>query len=253
MRKISNRIYYMEPDETSDRPVLGYIRGDRLSFAVDSGASAAHVGKFYDELRNLDLPLPDLTGVSHWHWDHSYGISAAHGLTIASKMCNDELRAESKVEWSQETLNERYREGEENSFSYYSKIAEYQDLTKICVRPADIEIEHDISVNLGGVNVQILCCGGPHSDDSLMFYIPEERFLFVSDASGKELMELEWTFDPSQPQQLQKTIGTLPYNQKKLRPFIGLLEEIDFDKCILGHEHEVMSKSELVWELRSHL
>ena len=39
LKKISECIYYLPPDSETDRPVLGYIRGDRYSLMVDAGNS----------------------------------------------------------------------------------------------------------------------------------------------------------------------------------------------------------------------
>ncbi len=43
---ISDRIYYLPSEERTDRPVLGYIKGDKYSLVVDAGNSADHVQEF---------------------------------------------------------------------------------------------------------------------------------------------------------------------------------------------------------------
>lgn len=72
LKKLSNRIYYLPNEEETDRPVLGYIKGDKFSLAVDAGNSVKHVKKFYEELRKANLSLPDFTVLTHW--DHTFGI-----------------------------------------------------------------------------------------------------------------------------------------------------------------------------------
>jgi hypothetical protein len=62
LKKISDRLYYLPAEERTDKPVLGYIKGDQYSLAVDAGNSLDHVEKFYRELRELELRLPDFTG-----------------------------------------------------------------------------------------------------------------------------------------------------------------------------------------------
>lgn len=250
---VSDRIGYLEQDTRSDRPVLGYIRGDKLAFAVDTGASADHVALFYSELKSRGLRLPDFTGISHFHWDHSYAAAAVNGLTIASDKCDEELRKESAYVWTPEAMKERYEQGEDIKFSYCSKLAEYSDVTKIQVVPADIVIHGDMTIDLGGVHVEVLYCGGPHSDDHLMFYVPEEKFLFVSDASGKELFTLDWEYDETHPELLQDVLATLPYNPEKLRPFVALLESLDFEQGILGHEDTTITRETLLNRLKAAL
>ena len=46
MQKISNRIFYLPSMEETDRPVLGYIKGDRYSLMVDAGNSPKHVSLY---------------------------------------------------------------------------------------------------------------------------------------------------------------------------------------------------------------
>ena len=84
LHKISERIYYSDYDVERDRPILGYIRGDHFSVAVDAGHSDSHLNELYSLLKQHDLPLPDVTVITHWHWDHSFAMHAVNGLTIAN-------------------------------------------------------------------------------------------------------------------------------------------------------------------------
>ena len=251
--EVSGRISYLAPQHASDRPALGYIRGDRLSFAVDTGASARHVAEFYGELVRRGWRLPDITGISHYHWDHSYAAAYVHGLTLASDRCNEMLRHEAAFPWTPQAMRQRLLTGEDVKFGYWAKLQEYADVSEIRVVPADMEISADTTIDLGGVHVRVLYCGGPHSDDHLMFFVPEEKFLFVSDASGKELFTLPWEFDETHPERLQDIISTLPYNRGKLAPFVSLLESLDFTTCCLGHADALLTKEQLLGDLRPHL
>ncbi len=244
---------YMDHEPVSDRPVLGYIRGENFSFAVDTGASKRHVAKFYTTLRQNGLPLPSLTGISHYHWDHAYGAAYVAGMTIASDKCNEILLKESGYVWTTEEMKKRWEDGVDIKFSYFSKLAEYDDVSEIRVVPADVVIRSDTTVDLGGVHVEVIYCGGPHSDDHLMFYVPEDRFLFLSDASGKELFTLDWDYDEKHPELIQDYITPLPYNPVKLKPFVERLEKLDFERCILGHMDDMMTREDLLAELKSHL
>lgn len=65
MERLSERILYINPDHSLDRPLLAYINGERFSMAFDAGASESHVKLFYRELEKENLPLPELTVISH--------------------------------------------------------------------------------------------------------------------------------------------------------------------------------------------
>ena len=56
LQEISSRIYWMPGEECTDRPVLGYIRGEKYALQIDAGASPAHLAKFQQELKRLHLP-----------------------------------------------------------------------------------------------------------------------------------------------------------------------------------------------------
>ena len=92
LNRLTERIWIYPFEEERDRPNLGYVRGDRRSLAVDAGHSDAHVREFYGALEAAGLPLPDLTVLTHWHWDHTFGMHAVHGLTLANARTDQYLR-----------------------------------------------------------------------------------------------------------------------------------------------------------------
>ncbi len=247
IKKISDRIWYLPQDVKSDRPVLGYILGDRFSFAVDAGASEAHVKLFYESLQHVGLPLPTFTGISHYHWDHSYGTAFVHGISLASDLCNKELEKEATWKWTLPAMEKRVEEKSDILFGFHSKLAEYgEHLDRIKVVPATISLSSSTVVDLGGIRVEIIYCGGTHSDDSMVFYVPDEKFLFLGDATGKELFSLDWDYDPKHPEELQNIISALPFNQKKLKQIIAVLDPLDFESCFFAHEDVPCTKKQLM-------
>ena len=94
LKKISDHVWVYTFDSPKDRPNLGYIHGSSMSMAVDAGHSSSHVADFYRALEEHDLPLPALTAITHWHWDHTFGMHAVNGKTIARFETNRELLEE---------------------------------------------------------------------------------------------------------------------------------------------------------------
>lgn len=47
LNRLTDRIYYLEHEPETDRPMLAYIRGDKWSLAIDAGYSSSHVADFY--------------------------------------------------------------------------------------------------------------------------------------------------------------------------------------------------------------
>ena len=84
LKRLTGHIWYMPFETERDRPNLGYVKGENWSLAIDAGHSAAHTKEFYALLEKENLPLPSMTVLTHWHWDHTFGMHAVNGLCIAN-------------------------------------------------------------------------------------------------------------------------------------------------------------------------
>ena len=91
LEQLTSRIFYYPHQPETDRPMLAYINGSRISLAIDAGNSAAHVDEFYGALAEADLKKPDITVITHWHWDHTFGMHHIHGLSAAHMKTNEML------------------------------------------------------------------------------------------------------------------------------------------------------------------
>ena len=220
LKKISDRIYYLPAEERTDRPVLGYIRGICYSLAIDAGNSSNHVEKFYRELTESDLKLPDFTVITHWHWDHSFGMHAVSGNTVAGYQTNEKLAEVQKWEWTDEAMEKRLQSGEDIEMCDWCIRLEYPDRTKIKVVTVDIEFTGSITIDLGGVRCGIREFTSPHSSDSVLVHVPEERIVFIGDAESGDYYQNNGDYDKS-----------------KLGEMIKILEEIDVDIFVPGHDN----------------
>lgn len=117
LKRLTERAWYLPWEEETDRPNLCYLLGERHSLAVDAGNSPAHVGKFYRALEEQGLPLPDFTVLTHWHWDHTFGLGAIHGVGIASAKTNQKLRQVAAWQWTPQAMEERERRGRTSPFA----------------------------------------------------------------------------------------------------------------------------------------
>lgn len=178
LKKLSEHIWYMPFEEERDRPNLGYVKGDKMSLAIDAGHSESHIREFYGLLQNEGLPLPSLTVLTHWHWDHTFAMHAVNGLTIANKKTNDHLL---------ECMNRIQTNGPEEFLNIYDSIRkEYAGGKEVIVVPADIVFDGDMTIDLGGCTVKILQSKAPHTDDSTLVYVCEDKALFLGDATCSE-------------------------------------------------------------------
>lgn len=178
LKKLTDRIWYMPHEDLRDRPILGYIRGDKFSVAVDAGHSRDHTAEFYKALEEENLPLPELTVITHWHWDHVLGMHAINGLSIANELTNKHIADfKKKIE----------TEGEEPFLNMYDAIRqEYLDGKPVVVTLADIVYKDEMTIDAGNCEIKVFQAKAPHTDDSTLVYIPEEKALFLGDSTCSE-------------------------------------------------------------------
>ncbi|MBR6028245.1 MAG: MBL fold metallo-hydrolase [Clostridia bacterium] len=196
LQRLTERVWCYPYEEARDRPNLGYIRGDHWSMAVDAGHSDAHVEAFYAALREEGLPLPSLTVLTHWHWDHCFGLHRISGLSLANALTNRYLLDfRAKVE----------KEGAETFLSLHESIRlEYARGRPIHIDPADIVFSGALELDAGGCPIRVFQAEAPHTDDSTLVYAPGEGVLFVGDAEGGTFPT--WERDAALARKLADTI-----------------------------------------------
>ena len=175
LKRLTEHIWYMPFEEERDRPNLGYVKGDHWSLAVDAGHSAAHVREFYRLLEKENLPLPDMTVLTHWHWDHTFGMHAVNGLTLANDRTNRYL-----AEWKDKIE----KNGPEEFLAIHESIRrEYGTDTEVIVRKADLVFTGEVMLDLGGCTVKVITADAPHTDDSALVYVEDDKTLFLGDST----------------------------------------------------------------------
>ena len=220
LHKLTNRILYMDHEPEFDRPMLVYIKGTKYSLAIDAGYSASHVEKFYSLLEEEGLSLPDFTAITHWHYDHTYGMHCTSGCCIAHKKTNEFLREE--MNKAQDAGYVDFMKKEDIRFA-----REYEDINEVTIVPAQMEFENSLKLDLGGLTAQIFHTVAPHSEDSVCIYIPEEKALFLGDCICPAYFNGGYL------------------DKEKLGALIQVIEKTDCRYCILSHD-EPLSKEELL-------
>lgn len=235
--QVSGRIWYLPGEDFNgrDRPFLYYIKGDRLALAVDGGNSPDHVRTFYAALDAAGLKRPDLTVFTHWHWDHTFGLTAVEGLTLASAATNEKLGQVAAWKWDDDAMRQRLDTGEDIMACDQCIRREYAHPADIRVAPATVSLCGDAEIRLGGVTCRVILRDSPHSRDGLFLYFPEERALAVGDGEGGDYYELGGEYD-----------------QTRLTDLLAFLEGLDYDLALPGHQ-DPWSKADQLADLRSHL
>lgn len=233
--KLSDRIYMLPYVQKTDRPNLFYIKGDNYSVAIDAGNSKTHVEQFYNELKKQGFELPKYTIITHWHWDHTFGLHAIEGTSIASKLTHEKLLEVGKWEWTKERMAEREVTGEDIAFCNNCILEEYENLEEIKVIGVDEVVEDTRELDLGGIHLYLIARDSTHSRDSLFIHIPEEKMLVVADADCEDYYD-----------------NNSQYDKARLVDMIGFLEGVDYERHIFSHIFE-WTKEEALTHLRDEL
>lgn len=223
--KFNDRIFYLPYETHTDRPLLAYIKGDKLSLAIDAGNSADHINKFYKALEAENLKKPEMTVITHWHWDHTFGMHNINGLSIAHKKTNEFLKEEKN-----KLRDSSYLDNIKKDNIYLAR--EYTNNKDIIVTLSDIEFDKELVISLGGLKAKIFHTTAPHSEDTVLIYIPEEKVLFLGDSTSEDFFNNNYM------------------DINKLKSLIETIANIECKTCILGHA-EPLDKNDLLDYLKS--
>lgn len=194
LKKISDNIYYLPANHETDRPILAAIVGSERTLIVDAGNSTAHVELFFSELEKAGIKTVDYVAITHWHWDHVFGIAAMNKPTIAHVETRKEIEKMKSYDWSDEALNKRVEEGIEIPFCAEMIKKEFKNREDIKIALPDIIFEDKLAIDLGGVNCIIENVAGDHSIDSTIIYVVEDKVIFLGDCLAPDLYCKEWKY-----------------------------------------------------------
>ncbi len=223
LTRLTDRVWVSPFEKERDRPSLGYVRGDRWSLAIDAGHSADHLKEFYQAIENIGLPLPSLTALTHWHWDHTFAMHAANGLTVANVITNEHLA---------NIRNQIARDGAGVFLSMDECVRrEYANGQPVVVTLADVVFSGELSLDAGNCPIRLFQADSPHTDDSTLVHVPNEGVLFFGDSKSGAYPT--WVKNP-----------VLCYK------LADAVENAGAALCVGGH-WPPMTKEELVGDLRS--
>ena len=182
INKIGNCFWYSTPVAETDRPILGMVVGENKTLMIDAGNSEDHAHYFQKELLKRGVPNPDIVVLTHWHWDHIFGLSAlSNTVSIALTETKKQMEKMIPYSWSDEAIDTRVKEGTEIEFCAKAIKEEFKDHRDIKIVLPDVTFEEQMKIDLGGVTCIVQHVGGDHAADSTIVYIKEEKILFLAD------------------------------------------------------------------------
>ncbi|MFD4418894.1 MBL fold metallo-hydrolase [Bacillus safensis] len=220
IKKIGQSFWYITPVSLTDRPILGMVVGTNKTLMIDAGNSEDHANYFIQRTLKQENTKPDLVVLTHWHWDHIFGLPALpDSLSIASAKTRKEMEKLVPFSWSDEAIDERVREGTEIEFCAKAIKEEYQDHRDIQVVLPDVTFDQRMEIDLGGVTCVVQHVGGDHAADSVIVYVKEEKILFLADCIYPKMYA-----------------ERVHYTVKEILRLLDELEAFDADTYIPSHQ-----------------
>ncbi|WP_087972005.1 MBL fold metallo-hydrolase [Oceanobacillus rekensis] len=195
LRKLTKNVHYMPHYSETDRPTLGLISGDNYSLIVDSGNSPAHASDFLELVDKMDISPVKFVTITHWHWDHIFGMKTMDLLTISHKDTKERIEYLKTLKWDDASLNRRVETGEEIEFCSEMMKREMPTRDHLELKVPDLAFNHKIEIDLGGVTCVMEHVGGVHAGDSAIIYIPEEKVIFLGDCIYQDFYSGDWSYD----------------------------------------------------------
>ncbi|MBQ1521390.1 MAG: MBL fold metallo-hydrolase, partial [Erysipelotrichaceae bacterium] len=154
LHRHSEHVWYLDRNDASDRPVIGYVKGETFSVLIDAGNSPYHAQEIIDELEKSGLPMPSYVILTHSHWDHCYGLKRLNIPAISNSITHKYLSADKERIWSNEKFREYCDKGVLELFIAEHMAVEYDDFSAIEVIIPQIVYENEMTLHCGGVTVK---------------------------------------------------------------------------------------------------
>ncbi|WP_226036602.1 MBL fold metallo-hydrolase [Aquibacillus saliphilus] len=227
LKKIADRVYYMPHYSETDRPALGLICGENFSLIVDSGNSPEHAKDFLKLAKQMDIPPIKLVVITHWHWDHIFGIKTMDYLTISHDDTKKKIDYMKTLKWDDASIDKRVETGEEIEFCRDMIKSEMPTRDHLELKAPDVTFKDKIEIDLGGITCVVEHVGGVHAHDSSIIYIPKEKVIFLGDCIYQDFYSGNWSYDKNE-------LGNL----------LDKIKKYEVNYYVLGHQdpktHEEM-------------
>lgn len=229
--QISEHVWWLSPDSATDRPVLGAIAGTRGTLIVDAGASPAHAQVLQEEIAAAGLPAPRYLALTHWHWDHIFGIAVWELPTFGHVETQRKMVELASLDWSHAAVDARVDAGTEIAFCRDMMNLEMPDRSRLVLRAPDIAFTDECVIDLGDVACHLVHVGGDHAGDSTVVYVPADGVVFLGDCIAQNLYH-----------------APPCYTLARVSPLMARLLALQADLYLFGHSPDPIARTELANE-----
>ena len=258
-QQLSNNVIIMHAEHDTDRPILAAVVGKRRTLLLDAGNSPAHAELFRAELSARGVRHPDILVLTHWHWDHTFGMSAWDLPAVAHAGTAKVLSSLLIYDWSDECLEQLITEKTISKETAADIRKEYGTERTIRILEPDIVFQDKITLDLGGITCELAHVGGDHAEDSCFLFIKEDRILFLGDALGPSVYGGPRKYSSTEFLRLLKLVYSygadwiveshgIPVSEEEFRKDLSSWERLARVVDVFGH-----NRDRVVLEMKTYL
>ncbi|MFX1512509.1 MAG: MBL fold metallo-hydrolase [Promethearchaeota archaeon] len=176
------KLHNMTPNirvlDSFPRVNIGIIQGSENLLIIDAGSNEEQVSELFARIKKKSIKFLVLT---HWHADHTFGLSNYDCLSIAHNNTYHKLSELKKLDFSDEAIQLRIEQGTEypGMLDWYKR--EFPDRTKLKIQTPELTFETRLEIDLGNQIVEVEHIECDHTNDCITIYVPNEESLFIGD------------------------------------------------------------------------
>jgi len=210
----------MKHENETDRPALGVVRGDNCCLIIDSGNSPKHAREFRKEIEALHFPPVKYVVATHHHWDHVFGLEEwKEAITIANVKTYEYMKTYCDLTYDDLSLEKAIENKIFLDFSVKAMKAEIEDNAHFHPINFNVAFQGELTIDLGGVTCLIKEIMSPHTDDSTIIFVPEEKTMFLGDCVYGYISQ-----------------GYNYFNRELTEKMISNIEQYKADYYLISHE-----------------
>src|SRR5690606_32661804 len=127
---------------------------------MDAGNSPAHAAEFLKNVEAMDVAPLKFLAITHWHWDHVFGIHEMDLLTMSHEKTKTIIDYMKTLKWDDESLDKRVETGEEIEFCQEMIKAEMPSREHLILKSPELSFADKLEVDLGNLTCIIEHVGG---------------------------------------------------------------------------------------------
>jgi glyoxylase-like metal-dependent hydrolase (beta-lactamase superfamily II) len=164
---LSEHVHVIPAEGRSGVPNVGIVVGSRAALVIESGLGTASGRVILDEARRIAGDRPLYVIATHFHPEHISGEQAFNGATILRPAAQQR-----EIEQAGAPLIEMFRKMSPDNGTL---------LQGFSFRAADIVFDGTMTLDLGGVFVDIIPAGPAHTDGDIALFVRNDGVLFTGD------------------------------------------------------------------------